>query len=813
MHRCFRSSLRLSHPSNYLCSSCARYFVTAPPEPAPRQGSTRFKVSLDALPSLSPDVAQSTEYRQLLHLFGQPSHLSSPDDTWEAYSNLVRANLMDGSRIPFEVHQRALRRTLPIYAKSLGDAMSLKARKSRRTASLHGWCPYQYRIDAILEHIRNSGVPPHPEDYHLILLHHAVWGNIRGSLDLLRAFVTSGSSSPTERTYELVLYSFVRKLALVRHWEHTREDLLPLIEREFLIVMKDMKDRGIRQTRLIDDHCTRIVGAVSSRQSFDSMVAAVHGIDVKQPDAVPPHFTEQIPSAPEMSPTSEALRTERGPPPVSTATLNTLVRVLGSGPNRSMAMVGAFESLTSPIPPLRLKREAYGYEDGVDDDEPHYVLPTPFSIRRAQASRPNTQTYTYLIQNCIAMRNKTLAKHYLDLAISDEKSQEQEIRARIRNIMYNPLDGSVQITAEKVARLRREVPRATVGVNVHMFKAIYHYADEWGDGGLIKWVKESELAVIQEKKRSLALLAALSEAMDLVIAEQGSEGWAPRESRHQHSDPYGACYSGGFHTAKCNYDSNMPGTGYGAPFDHRAHIRVHTRNIADIRKHVDMTSDHLRQTEEHMSKAVESVKRLRERKIRKQANTFVTKELNLAAVGQSDPAAVARIREQYRRRWAATMSARNLRKLSEETLDDIDHSIFSALPSTDTHSYVAPVEQRDELEDAQRMLMHGEQREVVNELRGTVTSMPRNCSSTLFAALRVPLARDSQLHRYDSLPAAFASAFDVEDHHIYAPGVRKMRSKGGSTGKRVSGQKASKEPNNTPKDVESEGPVHTPCMT
>jgi hypothetical protein len=542
MRRCLRSSLWLSHPNNYICSSCARHIATASPEAASCQGSTRLKASLDTLPGVAPDLAQSTEYRQLLHLLGQPSHLSSPDATWKVYSNLVRANLMVGSRIPFEVHRRALRRTIPIYVKSLGDAMSLKARKSRHTASLHGWCPYQYRIDAILEHIRHSGALPHMEDYHLILLHYAVWGNIQGSLELLHALVTCGSS-PTERTYELVLYSFVRKLALVRHWEHTREDLLPLVEKEFLGVVKDMKGRDIPQTRLINDHCTRIVGAVSSRQGFDSMVAAVHGIDVQQPDAVPSQFVNQflaVSGRERRSLASEVLQTERELPSVSTATLNTLVRVLGSGPNRSLAaMIGAFESLTSPMPPLRPKREAYGYEDGVDDDEPHYVPPAP--LRRTQPSRPNTQTYTYLIQNCIAMRNKTLAKHYLDQAISEERAQEQAIRARVRHIMYNPVDGSVQFRAESIARMRREVPRATVGVNAFMFKALYRYADEWGDAALMRWVNERELSVIREKQRSVRLLTALSEAMDLVDAEYGLEGFALRESssRGQHEGQYG----------------------------------------------------------------------------------------------------------------------------------------------------------------------------------------------------------------------------------------------------------------------------------
>jgi len=540
MRRCFRTSLWLSHPSNYICSSCARHITTVPLEAASRQGSARFNVSLNAL---ATDVAQSTEYRQLLQLLNQPSHLSSPDATWKAYSNLVRVNLMDSSRIPFEIHQRALRRTLPIYTKSLGDAMSLKARKSRHTASLHGWCPYQYRIDAILEHIRHSGVLPHAEDYHLILLHYAVWGNIQGSLDLLHALVVSGSS-PTERTYELVLYSFVRKLALVRHWEHTKEDLLPLVEKEFLTLLKDMKDRDIRRTRLVNDHCVRIAGAVSPRQNFDSMIAAIYGIDVKQPDAVPPQLVKEFLAASKegKSPNSE-VETERKLPPASTAILNTLVRVLGTGPNRSLAaMVGAFESLTSPMPPLRPKREAYGYEDGVDDDEPHYVPPAPFLIRRAQPSRPNTQTYTYLIQNCLAMRNKTLAKHYLDQAINDERSQEQLIRARIRHIMHY-VDGSVKITAESIARLRREVPRATVGVNAYMFKALYRYADEWGDSALIRWVTARELAVIQEKKQSVALLTALSEAMDLVDAGQSLESSTPRDgsTQQQQRDRYSTC--------------------------------------------------------------------------------------------------------------------------------------------------------------------------------------------------------------------------------------------------------------------------------
>lgn len=242
------------------------------------------------------------------------------------------------------------------------------------------------------------------------------------------------------------------------------------------------------------------------------------------------------------------------------------------------------------------------------------------------------------------------------------------------------------------------------------------------------------------------------------------------------------------------------------PFDHRAHLRVHTRNITDIRNHMEVTSLQLRQAEAHAPKAASSVKRLREQKIRRQANSLVAKELDmdLATAKQSYSAAAARIREQYERRWAATMSARNFRKLSEETLDDVDHGIFSELPLVN----IASAEQMD---DAQGALMQDDQVEAVDEFRDAATSISHQDISpaTQLAALHTPLARDSQLHRYNDLPAVFATAFDVEDHHVYAPGVRKMRPKGKNSNKGILRQEASIEPNNIPEDTRL---VHTPYM-
>jgi hypothetical protein len=251
-------------------------------------------------------------------------------------------------------------------------------------------------------------------------------------------------------------------------------------------------------------------------------------------------------------------------------------------------------------------------------------------------------------------------------------------------------------------------------------------------------------------------------------------------------------------------------------FDHRTHLRVHAQNITDIRNHMEVACGQPHQTETNMPEAASSANRLRERRIRKQANSLIAKELdtNWATAEQSDPVAVARIRERYQRQWAASMSAQSSQRLSDETLNDIDLRIFSELPLMDTQSSVAPAEQGDETEDAQGVLVQGSQPEDVSELQAAVTSMlhQHSSSATILAALRVPLALDSQLHRYDNLPASFASAFDVEDRHVYAPGVRKMRSKGKNKNQRDARKEVSKEVNNIPEDTESKGRLHTPYV-
>lgn len=500
--------------------------------------STASKHGLELLPDLTPGLAQSREYRDLLHQFDQPSHLSSPDATWNAYSSLIRANLRDPTLIPTAVHQRALRRSIPLYSKMLGGPRSAKARKSRDIASLTGWCPYQRRIDTILEHIHLAGSFLPLEDCHMILLHNATWGNVRGSLNLLQSIIDIGRS-PTERTYELVLYSLVRKLALVRQWERTRSEVVSLIQGEFYSLVEQMKGRGIKQTPIIMDHCTRIVGAISSSSGFAGTVASLHGVDIAQPDTIPPRFVQQF-----LQLTEQDSRGKFRPsdprdsvtlPPISTATLNTLVHVLGSGPDASLAaMVGAFETLTTPIPPLRTKEEAYGYEDGADDDEPYYATQTPSSLRRSHPARPNTQTFTYLIKNSVNLRSKVFAKHYLDQAIEAERSQETAIRAHVREILCDPVDGSMQITEERVIRLRNEVPRGTVNVNAYMFKSLYRYADERGDIELMRWISQREAAILEEKKESILLLNAVQEAMRLQdLGEQWVSNHSPNNSTNK----------------------------------------------------------------------------------------------------------------------------------------------------------------------------------------------------------------------------------------------------------------------------------------
>lgn len=504
--------------------------------------ATVSKHGLEYLSDVAPGLVQSREYRDLLYQFDQPSHLSSPNATWDSYSALLRANIHDTTLIPVAIHQRALRRSIPLYSKVLAGPMSLKARKTRHTASLSGWCPYQNRIDTILEHIRLVGSFPPLEDCHTILLHNAVWGNVQGSLDLLQAIIELGRA-PTERTFELVLYSLVRKLAHVREWEDTRREVVSLVEREFFLLVQQMKERRVEQTRLIADHCTRIVGAISSSASFAGTVAGLHGVDAAQPDAIPPRFVQQYLELIKLDDSRGKFRPNDPRdgitlPPISTTTLNTLVRVLGTGSNASLsAMVGAFETLTSPIPPLRTKEEAYGYEDGVDDDEPYYAGATPSSLRRSQPTQPNTQTYTYLIKNCAESRSIVLAKHYLDQAIETERIQGEMMRSRVRDILCDPVDGSLQITKERTSRLSTEVPRGTVNVNIFMFKPLYRHADEWNDFELMNWIKHRESVVIEEKKKTMLLLNGVAEAMKIADPD-GSWGalYQPTVPSTQHEE-------------------------------------------------------------------------------------------------------------------------------------------------------------------------------------------------------------------------------------------------------------------------------------
>jgi hypothetical protein len=373
--------------------------------------------------------------------------------------------------------------------------------------------------------MRADGYYPYLDDYHLIMLHNAVWGNVEGSIALLNELIEFGRI-PNARTYELVLYALSRKLSLVRPWEHSRAKLLVMVEQAFNDIVVQMTERYIQHSPKIKDHCVRIIGMVSSPPIFERAVVGLAGIDVNQPDVIPPRFVEQYQKMVEEDRKAGASSSNDSTLPiVSTAMLNTLVRVLGSGPTPSLsAMIGVFESLTAPIPPLASNNESFGYEDGVvDDDETYYLPPNAVSdaFRRSEPVRPNTQTYSYLIRNCLMLDNKVLAKHYLQQVLDEERKQERRIRDRIRGFLGDPAveGGKVTITVEGMEKVRTDTPRGHVAANVHMFKAIYRYADRTADIQLMRWLRRREFETVMEKEATVALLIAVADAIDLVEGE------------------------------------------------------------------------------------------------------------------------------------------------------------------------------------------------------------------------------------------------------------------------------------------------------
>ncbi|KAF8322029.1 hypothetical protein DL93DRAFT_2162882 [Clavulina sp. PMI_390] len=771
MRRCLSSRRWLLHQNSYVCTSCSRSVSTAASiassssspgasgsaaAPAPASTSSTDKHNLRSIPNVPQTLANSREYQSLLYLFDRPSHLSSPDDTWQAYSSLLQAHILDPSVIPVEIHSRALRRCLPHYTKALPGPMSEQARKSRAVASLKGWCPYQTRIDTILDNIRFSGSLPTLEDCHLVLLHNAVWGNMQGSLDLL-ASMKEGRRAPVPRTYELVLYSLVRKLALVKEWEVTREGIVQLVDDEFRSLMQQLKDAGIEHTPQIADHCTRIIGAIQpSTQHFSHTVAALHGVDVSQPDVIPPqfvkHYLELIQKDATRTFTSNDPR--RDPyslPPISTATLNTIVKTLGSPTNGSLtAMIGAFESLTSPLPPLRVKHEAYGYEDGLDDDEPHYVTPTPTSntLHRSEPAQPNTQTFTYLIQYSAKLGSKVLAQNYLSRAIETEKAQEQAIATRIRDILY---DGGASrtpvITLDTLRRLRHEVPRATVGVNIHMFKAIYRIADRKHDLQLMRWLLARQREVLEVKKRAILMISGMSKLLQMYGPEQSTLG--------EELSPY-------------NTSQNL--------YDHNQHLRIQMRTAKDLDASMVWESNVLQATASQISRTQHAINRIRDSKL--------LQELK-ADAGPEDVKSLARareLREELRRKWSAALTAGQLEEIRQESAEVAeDASLFSApLPLTvEDYSLLRAKNGND---DEYAPLLP-DQHEPTTRNHSEFGDLARSLNaasfdpSSLSTTFDIPLTPDKHLPSYTepALPRTFK--LPVEDHHVHAQGRWTMRGK------------------------------------
>ncbi|KAF9516187.1 hypothetical protein BS47DRAFT_1484090 [Hydnum rufescens UP504] len=551
--------------------------------------------------STRPRYERHWAYRELMQIIGSPHENATPDQTWLVYKELMDSSLPDKDSIPLHVHQSALRRCIPSTFAVRREARQRASTPLQHSPTLAAYYPYENRTSAVMENIRRVGYTADKKDYHLILNHYAAVGNVQGSLDLFDDLLDAGHT-PDAQTYSYVLLCFARKIALGATITKRHTAVYPLIAEKCNELMLDMQMRNITPTPFILDLCTRVIGTTGSLEAFQRLLESVYGVDLDQPDSVPASFLTKY---------QQHVASGANPtvPHVSTATLNTIIRLLGDAREPSLSkIVSAFETLTAPLPEIRTPAQAYGYADA-DDDDPYLAPPSSdITLPQRQPAQPNSQTYTYLIQYAAKMGNKILARHFLHLALQDEKDQSERLRLQIVEILRGPRETGIDITPE-TAELIRALPHPTVSVNVTMFKIIYRLADDWTDVGLMAWLQYHERSSIRTKQKYSEFMRALLAALDSVLSEREPENSDSVESPEGGSQPSEGAPS-------------EPEVENQSSFDLRAHLAVVRRQTFDLRQHIAVTNRNENSVAHHLiPKTNPAVDRLISRQIMRTVRT------------------------------------------------------------------------------------------------------------------------------------------------------------------------------------------------
>lgn len=450
-------------------------------------------------------------YRDLVNILEAPHHESTPDKTWHAYRDLLRLGAWENISIPLEMHQSVLRRSLPSTYSLRAQSRPRDTARQRLSPTLSTVHPYQDRILMVLANIRQSGFSPTLRDFHLILNQYAAVGHVQGCLDVLQD-ITNHGYSPTEQTFGYVFVSLARRVALGSMMRIDREKFDELVSQTCNMLMDDMQARSINFTPKILDLCTRIMGTSRSLKTYQSLLSSLYGIDLDQPDVITSSFAASFQNLASIA--RDSGLPPPAPPNISTATLNTIIQLVGSGPSASLPkMISAFETLTNPLPSLHTPEHAYGYADA-DDDEPHYT-PDMLSekIPPRKAAQPNTQTYTYLIQYSANLGSKVFARYFLRRAIHAEREHAECLQTNIAALLRDLREDDIEITDTIIDQIRA-LPRPTVTVNLSMFRIIYRMADNRSDVGLMAWLQYHEHSALRMKQRYAEVMRALSDAIE-----------------------------------------------------------------------------------------------------------------------------------------------------------------------------------------------------------------------------------------------------------------------------------------------------------
>lgn len=404
----------------------------------------------------------------------------APNRVWATYVELLQ--FYDAARVPLDIHQSVLRKCTPPV-------------EDVRAAFFHGLasgrkyvehCVYETRFQRIIRNIRNAGEAPALEDYHCVLELFAAIGNHESAMMVLREIGRVGLAKEP-KTYALCLQALCHRLTLPI-WHLDRPALVDEVTKHCMSIVQDMASNGVPYASYNVDLVFRILKETLNMEGFTTMMRMAYGLDLDYPDRSPLEFWDKARTGstdvevPDGAPVQLPTRL-----PYTQAAFHTTLDYLGRTGNISK-LVQTFEVVTTPLP-SSTSNPAFD-EDDEDDFGVSNPQVAPFKPPHVQ---PNTTSFTIMLRWVARARHFVLARHYVLVAIQQEREQNRQLREWART------------------RSPADIPAPRLTINRSLLLPVFWLANRNKKMGMLRWLQVKTRRAIRQKRFHVEEYSAIRE--------------------------------------------------------------------------------------------------------------------------------------------------------------------------------------------------------------------------------------------------------------------------------------------------------------